>query len=104
MCYPEDLPDESMRTHTCIVGALLLLCGAAAPAFSAEWHVAVGGTGTGTSTAPFGRVQDGVNAAQPGDIVIVGPAPTPRPSFPSVPEPRKRPSPSARVTRVGRQS
>lgn len=62
-----------MRMHTRIVGAALLLCVAAAPAFSAEWHVAVGGTGTGTSTAPFGRVQDGLNAAQPGDIVIVGP-------------------------------
>ena len=62
-----------MRTHTCIVGALLFLRVAAAPAFAADWHVAVGGTGTGTSAAPFGRLQDAVNAAQPGDVVVVGP-------------------------------
>lgn len=36
-----------------------------------EWFVAPGGTGSGTSGAPFGRIQDGLNAARPGDIVTV---------------------------------
>jgi hypothetical protein len=37
-----------------------------------EWFVAPGGTGTGTVSAPFGRIQSALNAAQPGDIVTVG--------------------------------
>lgn len=36
-----------------------------------EWFVAPGGTGTGTSASPFGRIQSGINAAQPGDTVTV---------------------------------
>ena len=40
---------------------------------AATWYVAAGGTGTGTSANPFGRVQDGLNAAQPGDTVTVRP-------------------------------
>lgn len=36
-----------------------------------EWFVAVGGTGTGTHSAPFGSVQAGLNAALPGDVVTV---------------------------------
>lgn len=43
------------------------------PAAATEWFVAPGGTGTGVRTAPFGRVQDGLNAARPGDIVSVLP-------------------------------
>jgi hypothetical protein len=35
--------------------------------------VAPGGAGTGTSDTPFGRIQDGLNAAQPGDTVTVAP-------------------------------
>lgn len=48
---------------------------AAAPrgASAAEWFVAVGGTGSGSSRSPFGRIQDALNAAQPGDTVTVGP-------------------------------
>src|SRR5687767_3346033 len=38
-----------------------------------EWFVARGGSGSGTSSAPFGRIQDGLNAAQPGDTVTVRP-------------------------------
>jgi hypothetical protein len=34
--------------------------------------VASGGHGTGTRLSPFGRIQDGIAAAQPGDMVIVG--------------------------------
>ena len=36
-----------------------------------EWHVAPGGSGTGSRSAPFGRIQDGLAAAQPGDTVHV---------------------------------
>jgi hypothetical protein len=36
-----------------------------------EWFVAVGGTGSGTSVAPFERIQDALNAAQAGDTIIV---------------------------------
>jgi hypothetical protein len=34
--------------------------------------VAAGGSGPGTRTAPFGRIQDALNAAQPGDSVHIG--------------------------------
>ena len=43
------------------------------PASAADWFVAPGGVGSGTSTAPFGRVQDGLNAAHAGDTVSVFP-------------------------------
>ena len=36
-----------------------------------EWFVAPGGSGNGSSASPFGRIQDGLNAAQPGDIVTI---------------------------------
>ena len=35
------------------------------------WHVAPGGTGTGTAGAPFGAIADGIAAASNGDIVDV---------------------------------
>src|SRR5687767_966117 len=44
-----------------------------APAMATEWFVAPGGTGNGTSAAPFGRVQEGLNAALAGDTVTVLP-------------------------------
>ena len=40
---------------------------------AAEWHVATGGSGTGTASAPFGRVQDALRVAQPGDSIAIGP-------------------------------
>ena len=43
------------------------------PASATEWFVAPGGTGTGTSTSPFGGVQQALNAALPGDTVTVRP-------------------------------
>ena len=46
---------------------------AARPAIAAEWYVSPGGTGPGSAAAPFGRIQDGINAAQPGDTVVVAP-------------------------------
>ena len=47
--------------------------GAAAPtmARAADWYVSAGAAGTGTSADPFGRIQDGLAAAQPGDTVYV---------------------------------
>jgi hypothetical protein len=38
---------------------------------AAEWFVAPGGTGSGTKAAPFGRIQDAVDVAMPGDTVTV---------------------------------
>ena len=43
------------------------------PAAAAEWFVAVGGVGSGTSTAPFGRVQSALDVAVPGDTITVRP-------------------------------
>jgi hypothetical protein len=37
-----------------------------------EWFVAPGANGTGTAAAPFGKIQLGLNAAQPGDTVTIG--------------------------------
>lgn len=42
-------------------------------AFATDWHVTPGGTGNGSATAPFGRIQDAVTVAQPGDQVLIGP-------------------------------
>jgi hypothetical protein len=48
-----------------------LVTGSAPLASAATFHVAAGGTGAGTSAAPFGRIQDAINAAHPGDIVLI---------------------------------
>jgi hypothetical protein len=52
--------------------AALALSLLATPVSATEWHVAAGGTGVGTASAPFGRIQDAVAAAQPGDVILVG--------------------------------
>ena len=52
--------------------ALLMLL-IANSASATEWHVATGGTGTGSAAAPFGRIQDAVSVAHPGDVVVVAP-------------------------------
>jgi hypothetical protein len=52
---------------------LLVLAGTTVPARAAEWFVAPGGVGPGTSAAPFGRIQDALNVAQAGDTVSIGP-------------------------------
>ena len=54
-----------------ICAAVAAACFAAAPAQATEWFVAPGGTGNGTNSSPFGRVQDGLSAAVPGDTVTV---------------------------------
>jgi hypothetical protein len=38
-----------------------------------EWFVQPAGAGDGTRTAPFARIQDAIDAAQPGDIVSILP-------------------------------
>ena len=62
-----------MQVRTAITGAALFLCTLPATAAATEWHVAAGAGGSGSLTAPFGRLQDALNAAQPGDVVIVAP-------------------------------
>jgi hypothetical protein len=62
-----------MRTQTLGAFALALLL-SATPSSAADWFVAPGGTGSGTSvSSPFGRIQDAIKAAQPGDVVNVAP-------------------------------
>ena len=43
------------------------------PAQATEWFVAPGATGNGTATSPFPLVQNGLDAARPGDIVTIRP-------------------------------
>jgi hypothetical protein len=62
-----------LRRSLTIITAGFLLSSPVTPAWAAEWHVAVGGTGSGTAAAPFGRIQDAIAVAQPGDTVVVGP-------------------------------
>ena len=62
-----------MRITSVFLGAVSLLCLSSAPAYAADWHVAVNGFGNGSVASPFGRVQDALNVAQPGDVVVVGP-------------------------------
>jgi hypothetical protein len=50
---------------------LAIVLFAADPSLAADWVVAPGGAGNGTSDAPFGRIQAALNAAQPGDTVSV---------------------------------
>jgi hypothetical protein len=58
--------------HTALFVAFLSF-GSASPLLAAEWYVAIGGSGQGTAAAPFGTIQAGLNAAQAGDIIHIGP-------------------------------
>ena len=49
------------------------LLGVAAPGRAAEWFVSPGGVGNGSGSFPFGRIQDGLNAARAGDVITVAP-------------------------------
>ena len=40
---------------------------------ASEWFVRAGAAGSGTSAAPFGRVQQALDVAQAGDIITIGP-------------------------------
>ncbi|MCL4811506.1 MAG: hypothetical protein KJ061_03425 [Vicinamibacteraceae bacterium] len=53
--------------------AAALVLAAAADVSATDWFVAPNGAGNGTSAAPFGSIQQAVNAAQPGDRVIIRP-------------------------------
>ena len=55
-----------------LVCAAVVGSGGIGEAAAAEWFVAVGGTGNGTSAAPFGRIQDAIGIAQPGDTITIG--------------------------------
>src|SRR5688572_1234655 len=54
-----------------LTGAISFCALLATPAEAAEWFVAPGGSGTGSRTAPFGRIQDAIAVAQPGDTVTL---------------------------------
>ena len=56
----------------CTLGAAIWFL-AVSPSDATEWFVEPGGTGNGTSNSPFGRVQDGLNSALPGDTVTIRP-------------------------------
>jgi hypothetical protein len=55
----------------CILVVAAASGGLCAPVEAREWFVAAGGSGSGTESAPFGRIQDGLAVAQPGDVVTV---------------------------------
>ena len=59
--------------HIQIALSVLLYCVSPVAVHAAEWHVADGGSGNGSAGAPFGRVQDALYAAQPGDSIAIGP-------------------------------
>jgi hypothetical protein len=60
------------RLVVSLIGAVCLVA-VATVAEATEWFVAPGGSGTGASTSPFGQIQAGLNAAQPGDVVTILP-------------------------------
>jgi hypothetical protein len=60
-----------------LAAALLALAavtgGGVGEAAAAEWFVAMGATGAGSSAAPLGRIQDAIRVAQPGDTITIRP-------------------------------
>jgi hypothetical protein len=61
-------PFKTMR-HGAGAAALVLWCATSATA--TEWFVSPGSHGDGSASAPFGRIQDALAAARPGDVVSV---------------------------------
>jgi hypothetical protein len=59
------------NVFVCSFGALVCALVMSQPAAAAEWFVSAGSTGDGSAASPFGRIQDAVQLAQPGDIVTV---------------------------------
>ena len=53
--------------------ALLVCLAASSPAGATDWHVAPDGEGNGRDSSPFGRIQDAIGAARPGDTIVVAP-------------------------------
>ena len=52
------------------VAGLFLVVGCVATR-ATEWFVAPDGNGNGTASSPFGAIQNGIDASQPGDLVTV---------------------------------
>jgi hypothetical protein len=65
------LMQAPVRLTTVLLFACAALGVTAEAASAADWYVSSGGTGPGTTSAPFGKIQDGLNAAQPGDVVHI---------------------------------
>ncbi|HMR75322.1 MAG TPA: choice-of-anchor Q domain-containing protein [Polyangiaceae bacterium] len=61
---------ESKRWVSSILLGLSVL-GVSSFAEAKEWFVASGGSGNGDTATPFGKIQDGLSAAMPGDTVTV---------------------------------
>jgi hypothetical protein len=62
-----------MRFHPASTVFVLAATLLTARAQGVEWHVAAGGTGGGSASAPFGQIQDALDVARPGDVIVVGP-------------------------------
>lgn len=60
------------RGVAAIVVGLVLACGATT-VMAAEYFVAPGGSGSGSSGAPFGRIQDALAVAGAGDVITIQP-------------------------------
>ena len=60
------------KSFVLVIGAALV-SGTAVAAEATEWFVAPRGSGSGTTSAPFGGIQDALTVAQPGDTVTVRP-------------------------------
>jgi hypothetical protein len=57
-----------------LVTLVVIVAGAAAPAWAATYHVAVGGSGDGSAQSPWGNLKDAVGSnspVQPGDVIRV---------------------------------
>ena len=63
----------TLKTLVVCLLATTMLTSTADSSAAADWFVAAGRTGTGTSAAPFGRIQDALAKAQAGDTIHVGP-------------------------------
>lgn len=61
------------RRRQCIPRFVMLVALYPGAASAAEWFVAPEGRGRGTSSAPFGRIQDALGVAQPGDVISIRP-------------------------------
>src|SRR5512147_3050339 len=60
-----------MRKTLLALGLFSALSLSSAAANAKEWFVQAGASGTGEAGSPFGSIQQGIDAAQPGDIVTV---------------------------------
>jgi hypothetical protein len=61
------------RTWLATLLVVVASLGLVQPTRAADWFVSPGGVGNGSGSFPFGRIQDAINAAGPGDVVIVAP-------------------------------